>query len=236
MEEGVHDMKFPHAQKGVKKIFTAQILSLIATVIGIAAIIIALVGFRKGPVETDLQDALVLLSLLIGAVDGVVVLVSLILNLVGVIQAKKNEAYFGKALICTIIALIAMACFVGITSFARAGSIMKITSLTRIGGIMDLIADLANACAIIFTVVGIQMLSDELARADIRNLGRFICRLLCWTYTVMLLANVASLIFAYLPDVVLLGEWIMFAAELLKTAAFVVYLIFLGKAVKMLRA
>ena len=217
-------MRFPYAYKGVKKIFSAQILSLIATAAGIAAIFAAIAAAKKGPAEAAVSDVLLLVALVIGAVSGIVALVALILNLVGIVQAKKDEPSFGKALICTLIALAATAFSVGFTRY------------THVKEIFDLIADLAQACAIIFTVVGIQMLADALVREDIRNLGRFICRLLCWAYTIMLAANVSSLIFAYLPDVVTFGSWLSLISEIMKMVAYIVYLIFLGKAVKMLRA
>lgn len=221
--EGIF-VKFLHAYKGVKKIFTAQILSLIASAVGIAAIFTALAVAKKGPAEAAVSDVLVLAALVIGAVSGIVALVALILNLVGTVQAKKDEPSFGKALICTLVALAATAFAVGFTRFAHVKEIF------------ELIADLAQACAIIFTVVGIQMLADALVRKDIRDLGRFICRLLCWAYTVMLVANIASLVFAYLPDVIVFSSWLSFIGEVMKMVAYIVYLIFLGKAVKMLRA
>ena len=73
-------MKFPNAAKGVKKIFNAEIISLIAALIGGAGLILGLIGASK---ETGESVGTTLL-----AVSGALLIVSGIALLVaGVISA-----------------------------------------------------------------------------------------------------------------------------------------------------
>ena len=79
-------MKFPNAAKGVKKIFNAEIISLIAALIGGAGLIPGLIGASK---ETDESVGITLLTIS-GAlliVSGIALLIAGIMNIIGFIQA-----------------------------------------------------------------------------------------------------------------------------------------------------
>ena len=106
------NMKFPNAYNGVKKIFTAEILSLIGTIsLIIAAILVLATGAM---VETGAADAAVNETMgmaagfaIFGLVGSILMLVAFIMNLVGILSARKDEGLFNTALAFTIIGIVA---------------------------------------------------------------------------------------------------------------------------------
>ena len=85
-------MKFPNAAKGVKKIFNAEIISLIAALIGGAGLILGLIGASKETGES-VGTTLLAVSGALLIVSGIALLVAGIMNIVGFIQAAKDERH-----------------------------------------------------------------------------------------------------------------------------------------------
>lgn len=103
-------MRFPNAFSGVKKIWLAELLMLLAAVVGIILIVViaansTLVGeeviINKEAVETP--------AAILGIAAGVIALVAFILNLIGLIVARKDDGAFKIALIVTVLGVIASA-------------------------------------------------------------------------------------------------------------------------------
>ena len=96
-------MRFPNALEGVKKIYKAEIIGLIGALIGFVAAILALAGASTG------EDGLGLVAvggILIIAM-AVLLVISFIMNLVGLNKAKPDEENFKNALTMVIIGIIA---------------------------------------------------------------------------------------------------------------------------------
>ena len=96
-------MRFPNALEGVKKIYKAEIIGLIGALIGFVAAILALAGASAG------EDGLGLVAvggILIIAM-AVLLVISFIMNLVGLNKAKPDEENFKNALTMVIIGIIA---------------------------------------------------------------------------------------------------------------------------------
>ena len=94
-------MKFPNAAKGVKKIFNAEIISLIAALIGGAGLILGLIGASKETGES-VGTTLLAVSGALLIVSGIALLVAGIMNIVGFIQAAKDEVGIKRAVLCTV--------------------------------------------------------------------------------------------------------------------------------------
>ena len=84
-------------------------------------------------------------------------------------------------------------------------------------------------------VQGILLLAEPLKRTDVARLGQLEYRILTTAYITIVLVNVLSTVFFYLPDVLIIGSWLTIAAQVLRVVAYVIYLVFLAKSVKMLR-
>lgn len=103
-------MKFPNAFSGIKKIWLAELLMLLAAVIGIVLIVVIAANstvqgeaiiVNKAAVETP--------SAILGIAAAVIALVAFILNLVGLIIARKDDGAFKIALIVTLLGVVASA-------------------------------------------------------------------------------------------------------------------------------
>ena len=212
-------MKFPNAHSGVKKIYIAQILSLVISVLFVISAILALASVK-------LESELGALSV-VAAVSTLVLILAemipMILEIVGLVQAKKDEPCFKNALVFMLIALGAQ---------VLSSALNKITVVSRI---CEIVSEAAQLGALLFIIQGILLLAEPLKRTDVARLGQLEYRILTTAYITIVLVNVLSTVFFYLPDVLIIGSWLTIAAQVLRVVAYVIYLVFLAKSVKMLR-
>ena len=92
-------MRFPNAHEGVKKIFTAEILMIIVT---IGTVIVSGISMSGDRSEGAIGAAAIIL-----VAAGVISIIAFIMNLLGIIQARKDEAKFTYALYAVIGGIIA---------------------------------------------------------------------------------------------------------------------------------
>ena len=103
-------MRFPNAFRGVKKIWLAELLMLLAAVIGIILVfVIAANGTLVGEQEIVINEAAKTPISILGIFTTVIALIALILNLVGLINARGDDAGFRIALLVTVLGIIASA-------------------------------------------------------------------------------------------------------------------------------
>ncbi len=150
-------MKFPNAAKGVKKIFNAEIISLIAALIGGAGLISGLIGASK---ETDESVGITLLTIS-GAlliVSGIALLVAGIMNIIGFIQAAKDEEGIKRAVLCTV--------FSALFAFVAAFFENQTGFLGGLGTVLSSIATVLNMLVALFMIGGLMNLSAKCNRPD----------------------------------------------------------------------
>lgn len=143
-------MRFPNAFSGVKKIYLAEILSIIALVISLISLfVLASAGVNVNATEAvDVSG--VSTGTLAGSVGlmlatGIVSLVGFILQLVGVIQGKKDEEGFNAALVCIVIGIAVNVIGSAVNSFAKfADNISSIMNSLSMYFILTAIASLAG--------------------------------------------------------------------------------------------
>lgn len=117
-------MQFPNAAKGIKKLWVAEILSIIAVVLTIAMAFVLVNNFRTeiSAIEqaaktgtdvvlsdaklTDAQNNALLATGGLAIAMGIVGLIALIMGLVGTFQAKKDEVNFSYAFAVVIIGVL----------------------------------------------------------------------------------------------------------------------------------
>ena len=73
-------MKFPNAAKGVKKIFNAEIISLIAALVGGAGLVMSLIGASEETNES-VGTTLLAVSGILLIISGIALLVAGIINI-----------------------------------------------------------------------------------------------------------------------------------------------------------
>lgn len=220
-------MKFPNAAKGMKKIYTSEILKLIATIFLIAAVIMIVIAVAGGRVGDSIGSALAGGGL-IGAgvcvlVWIVLVIVGSILKLVGIINASRDEESFKSALIFWIISVAAMI----------VSSILIANNANMAGNLLNTFAELVEVFITIFVIAGGVKLADRLNRGDISTKGSNVLKLII---LVNVLSLIAQLVSTFMGGIVVsaVAGVIFLAALLLEVIQYFMYLSFLSKAKKML--
>lgn len=220
-------MKFPNAAKGMKKIYTSEMLKLIATIFLIAAVIMIVIAVAGGQVGDSIGSALAGGGL-IGAgvcvlVWIVLVIVGSILKLVGIINASRDEESFKSALIFWIISVAAMI----------VSSILIANNANMAGNLLNTFAELVEVFITIFVIAGGVKLADRLNRGDISTKGSNVLKLII---LVNVLSLIAQLVSTFMGGIVVsaVAGVIFLAALLLEVIQYFMYLSFLSKAKKML--
>ena len=219
-------MKFPNAAKGVKKIFNAEIISLIAALIGGAGLIPGLIGASK---ETDESVGITLLTIS-GAlliVSGIALLVAGIMNIIGFIQAAKDEEGIKRAVLCTV--------FSALFAFVAAFFENQTGFLGGLGTVLSSIATVLNMLVALFMIGGLMNLSAKCNRPDMVKRGRDILNTILVSYIITfalgLLVRFGAYTSAFGEGVI---KWLSGLSALFTVFIYVLELIYLAKAKKML--
>lgn len=219
-------MKFPNAAKGVKKIFNAEIILLIAALIGGAGLVLGLIGASN---ETGESNGTILLAvsgaLLI--VSGIALLVAGIINIVGFIQAAKDEEGIKRAVLCTV--------FSALFAFVAAFFENKTGFLGGLGTVLSSISTVLNMLVALFMIGGLMNLSAKCNRPDMVKKGHDILITIIVSYIItfalILLVRFGAYTSSFGAGVI---NWLSGLSALFTVFIYVLELIYLAKAKKML--
>lgn len=227
-------MRFPNAAKGVKKIFTAEILKLISYICLIAAalfVIGVIASTNIDQIESD-DIASVLNGLPAGVIGGffgaiglalifgILLAVAFVVNLLGCINARHDDENFKTALFFLIVSVV----------FAIASVFVMSNGF---GSILYSLATLSDTLATIFVIAGGVRLADQLNRGDISKKGTNVLKLII---VIEAISFVAGFITTFLRgSATMVAAIILFMATLiLSFVKYIMYLSFLSKTKKML--
>ena len=218
-------MTFPNAHNGVKKIFTAEILSLIAAVALIVASIVSIIGAKAiGTAQTESAKAAAFgvaggLAVF-GIASSVLMVIAYILTLVGIISAMKDEASFKTALIFAVIGLV-------------AAGVASVFSTGVTGSIMQIVSNVANLMVTLYVVQGIVNLAAKLNDGDMVARGNKARWILTIAYCLPIIASLVASILA-INKAGVAAAVIGLITALLTLVAYFIYLAYLSAAKKML--
>jgi hypothetical protein len=102
-------MRFPNAYRGVKKIWLAEMLMLLAAIVGIIMVIVMAANGTMVGEDIVINEGVKTPIAVLGIVTAVIALVAFILNLIGLINAKNDDSAFRIALLVTILGIAASA-------------------------------------------------------------------------------------------------------------------------------
>lgn len=215
-------MKFPNAAKGISKIFTSEILALIAAIATGVASILAAVMYASAKTNSTAGAAasgIGTLVLVLGA--SVLLVIALILKIVGVVQTSKDEDSFKMIIYLTIFTLIVA---------VVAAIFSRVTFLNNIANAVSAIGSFVTTLLIILGIgnLGVQVGNDEVID---KCSSQF--KLILGIGIVALLARFFCI---FLPTVPAQGIVIALAvvALVLNIIQYILYLSLLSKAKKML--
>lgn len=217
-------MRFPNAASGVKKIFTAEILALISEILLLIAGVLVVIAL--GAAQNNANDSLALGTLAGFAIFGfgatVIAIIAFILKIVGISQASKDENSFKTAIICLIIGIVGSLVY----------SIFQ-TSSPTVASIGNLIYQLMNLFVTIFVISGIIKLADQLNDGVVSAKGSTLLKLITVIYALTIIANIIVLILGgYAVSIV--AAIIYLIALILTVVQYIMYLVYLANAKKML--
>ncbi len=215
-------MKFPNAAKGISKIFTSEILALIAAIAtGVASILAAVMYASAKTNSTAGAAASGIGMLVLGLGASVLLVIALILKIVGVVQASKDEDSFKMIIYLTIFTLIVA---------VVAAIFSRVTFLSNIANAVSSIGSFVTTLLIILGIgnLGVQVGNDEVID---KCSSQF--KLILGIGIVALLARFFCI---FLPTVPAQGIVIALAvvALVLNVIQYILYLSLLSKAKKML--
>lgn len=226
-KEGDIHILFPNAHNGVKKIYTAEILSLIVAILLAAAAVASLFAeslAESGRAEAEAATAGAAGSfLLLALAGGVLALIAFILNLVGIISAMKDEPTFKNALIFTII---------GIAASVLASSFSKNETVSSF---IQILVNFSELFVSLYVVQGIMALATRMNNSDMVERGNKVRWWLVITFAVPSLVRLISAVLMLKNAEAVAGVLSLIAAVLTLVAYFI-YLGYLARAKKMLAA
>lgn len=219
---------FKNAYEGIKKIFTAEIIMLIASIVALVGAIVTVTADPNAVKDalnnasgTSLPTSVVILGI-VALAFGICALVAFILNLVGLVQAKKDEANFNTALLLTI---------AGIVVSILSGILSKNENVVSF---LNTAVELAYLLATMFIVYGIISLAKQLKNTPVETKGNRLLKLIVIVYGVGIAAKLLSAIFtAAKLDPIIIGI-VGIISALLTVVSHLIYISLLSDAKKML--
>ena len=210
-------MKYPNASDGVKKIYMSEILALTASVIVVICSVIGMLCFD----DPDLENLVIIMGVIIICALGLFV-AGYILQIVGIVRASKDVPAFKVSVIAIVAALITTileAVFYG----NYVGSF-----------IVEIAGDVAKFFLVHYIIHGIMHIAEHLERPDMIKKGNFIFRIIYIAIGFEVIVRIFELIFG--KEV---GEQLSMpfgvAANILQVAEYFMFLIYVGRANKMLK-
>jgi len=219
-------MKFPNAYQGVKKIFTAEILSLIgAACMIIFAVfgVVALAGMAAASGDTVLTGGVGLA--VFGLAGGILSLIGMLFLMIGTKRAAQDEPIFNQAYMYILCSLILTLASLIISSIWPYGTWDNMS--TTVANILAMIAT-------IFIISGVQNLAKQLNRPDMVAAGNTYMILLIVVYAVQIIVRIIPVFFGANAAASRVVGILSLAAEIASLIVYILYLVFLGKAKKML--
>lgn len=216
-------MKFPNAAKGVKRIYSAEILKLIAAIASIVMIVLGLLALSAASADASgVAIGSGIGTLLLALAVGVLSIIAFILNIVGITNASKDENNFRNALIALIIGIAAS--IVGGFFYSTNGVVYNICHL---------INSIASLFVTLSIIQGVINLADRLNRGDVSSKGSNIMKIILVIYVLMLIAELIVTILGGQTASVIAAV-IALIAGVLSIVQYFMYISFLSKAKKML--
>lgn len=218
-------MRFPNACKGLKKIFFAELISLIALV----PYAVSLVLIQFLPEEINKNNAEILptevVVTILSILSLVMMTVAYVLNVIGYVTASKDNESFKKAMLLTIAGMV-LTVVSGIMENANGNPILTNT-FDSMENILDLLITL-------MTISGIVTLSVTYGDLRMVESGKALFKFLFAIYLPTLIAYVFVYLLRNTRSAAILAVTVTFISFALNTVYSLLYLRYLYRAVNML--
>ena len=226
-------MRFPNAYAGVKKIFSSTILSIISGVCSIGMAIVGIIAFAAAIASIggeNAEGAMVgsgIAVIVFMFASGVLSILATIFLLIGLKRAGKDDENFNSGFITAIFVLI----------FTVVSTALGATN----GGnnfyddIAILIANILRITTTLFVTRGITSLAEQIGDQKMVNIGMRLYLAFSVVLIVSTILQIIGSIIQYNNVVASIAGALLIASAITNIVAFIVYVIYLGKAKKMLK-
>ena len=202
-------MRFPNGHKGVKKLFASEILNIAATLLFFFFFVLSIISSKNSSDGRYLTAVFVLLLF-----AGIVAIVSFLLQIIGINQARRDGRYFGTALIFL---------FAGIP----ADIVASVTQGT-FRNIFSSINEVLTLLVTVYIILGIYDLAEKLENKNLMLHGKVVLFLSASVFAAAVLFRTVPV---FVPRTESLFNLIVAVMEFI---GYLVFLIYLGRARKML--
>ena len=210
---------FPNARRGVKKLFIAEILTIFAAILSLAATVIVAIPQMK----ESAPGQIVLTIFAIAALFFIVV--GFLLHIFGLFQGGRDSGHFRVAFWAAIFALV----------FAIAGNVLKgtVLDLPWLSTIFSTLSQVLNAFVIIYVISGIASMAVRIGRLDVARRGTIMIWIILGLYIVSALLTFLSGFFVSEPFVTFVAV-ISIVSAVVELVIYIAYLFYLLTATKIL--
>lgn len=231
-KEGGVFMTFTNGYNGVKKVFAAEILTLIVSVLSAVTLAIGIVSAtgllqEDGDINTGAFAMAGIAGILV-IVTMVLMIIALILELVGLGQAGKDEPMFKSAFILSIFSLV----------LSLANGILK-AFVNDTNSVLDDVVALVQrifAIVVVFLVIaGIQSFAQKLGDEKMAKKAKSVSWLIAIPYLLGAIASLLPGIFGANNVSNTIAVILAIVGGVLTVIGSIVYLVYIGQAKKMLR-
>ncbi len=222
-------MSFPNGYKGVSKLFAAEILMLISSVILVVSGGIG-IGIASLTAATQLTVAAVAAIGIVGILilaASIVVLIAMIIKLVGLAQAGRDERNFKIAFNISIFVLV----------LAVASAVLKLImgATSGIDEVVQLIQRIGEIVVIFLVIGGIQSFATSLGNERIMRRGSAIAWIIAIPYALGAIADMIPGFFGESSTAVSISGIMTLVGGVLGIIGSILYLVYLGQAKRMLK-
>ena len=218
-------MRFPNACKGLKKIFFAELISLIALVpYAVSLVLVQFLPEEINKNNAEILPAEVVVTIL-SILSLVMMTVAYVLNVIGYVTASKDNESFKKAMLLTVAGMV-LTVVSGIMENANGNPILTNT-FDSMENILDLLITL-------MTISGIVTLSVTYGNLRMVESGKALFKFLFAIYLPTLIAYVFVYLLRNTRSAAILAVTVTFISFALNTVYSLLYLRYLYRAVNML--
>lgn len=211
-------MKFPHAHRGVKLIFVAEIISIVVSILALISAIFVSIGSAEAAAATLLM------------VSGIVGIVVFVIQLVGLFQGARDSREFRIALWITLVGIIASLTYVILKNIDATKGLSSI-----LFAVLTTVAAVADFLVVICVLFGISSLADQLGDGEMSERGRRLAMYIVVIYLISLILGFIPGFSVYVnPGIRLLFSIFLIVSAVLEIVIYVCTLIYLHSAIKML--
>ncbi|MBR4537671.1 MAG: hypothetical protein IKO52_02365 [Clostridia bacterium] len=212
---------YTKAYEGVKKIYKAEILALIAAILMLMGSIFSATGLQAGE-ETASGNGLLISGGLIVIVAAILMIVAAILNIIGVNRAAEDESAFKSALIAL---LAGIAANIVVSAFSGNATISSIGRA---------ISNVTEILASYFICTGVINLADRLNDSAVSASGKKVRSILMGIWTASAVLNILTILFGANETMQAVIGITAIVAVIISIVAYFLYIRLLGKAKNML--